>query len=102
MEMVQDHGIIISPTQIFGPYPGDAAVSAGKYFTPLFQTVTKFTKEIVSAEVNQCSWNELFPTGAENQSCIEAIRARGKFRQEFVKHYLMSSVQESGDLETYF
>lgn len=61
-EDVQQRGITISPTQMVAHYPGDAIVSAGKQFTSPFQTVTEFTKKIVSAEVNQDCWNEVSPT----------------------------------------
>lgn len=52
-EEVLQHGIVISSTQVVAPYPGNAIVSVGKYFTPFLQTVTEFTKEIVSLFGNQ-------------------------------------------------
>lgn len=71
-------GITVFPTKMVAPCPDDAIVSAGRYFTPSFQTVYKITREIVSAEVNQDCWNKIFPIGVEKQSYIEATSAERK------------------------
>lgn len=49
--------------QKVAPYPGKLIVLAGKYFAASFPTGTEFNKEIVSAQINQSSCNEVFPTG---------------------------------------
>lgn len=55
------------------PYPGDAIVSTRKHFTPSFKNETKFTKNIVAEEAHKDVLNNVFLTGFENESCIDAV-----------------------------
>lgn len=61
--------------QMVALYPGDVIVSTGKYFTRSFEKKAEFTEKIVAEEVRRNCWNDLFPTGIEQETCIEAVFA---------------------------
>lgn len=72
-DMVDHHVVMDFSSMMVVLYPGDAIESTGKYFTLSFGNEGEFTEKIVGGEARKDVWNDVFPTGIEQGSCIYAV-----------------------------
>lgn len=88
---VVDHqGGQIYLTLLVVPYPHDATVSTGNYFTPSFENVSEVTKGTVLVEIRKECWNGIFPTVSEKELFTKAVSHEKMSSREFVRPFRTS------------